>query len=117
MRVESELMRGAGVVALLQILARGEMYGYEIVQALGEVASGALAMGQSTVYPMLYNLEAKGLVTSRWEDTEGGRRRKYYSLTDAGRKHLAAQRRQWQALVDALGELRVVGPPARAVVG
>jgi PadR family transcriptional regulator PadR len=101
------------VVALLQILARGEMYGYEIVQALGEVASGALAMGQSTVYPMLYNLEAKGFVQARWEDTEAGRRRKYYSLTDAGLKHLAAQRRQWQALVEALGELRVVRPPAR----
>ena len=54
-------MRGAGPAAVLALLARrGEMYGYELVAALSAGSSGALAMGQATLYPLLYNLEAQG---------------------------------------------------------
>ncbi len=62
MRVERELMRGAGPVAVLKLLERGAMYGYELVEALDRHSDGVLAMGQSTLYPMLYNLEAQGFV-------------------------------------------------------
>ena len=64
MRIERELMRGAGPVAVLKLLGRCEMYGYELVKALTEQSGGVLEMGQSTLYPMLYNLEAKGLIPS-----------------------------------------------------
>ena len=65
MRIERELMRGAGPVAVMQLLEEGEKYGYELVKRLEKQSKGVLAMGQSTLYPMLYNLEAKGLVVSR----------------------------------------------------
>ncbi len=68
MRVETELMRGAGPVAVLKLLERGEMYGYELVEAISRRTEGVLDMGQSTLYPLLYNLEAKGLIKSRWEE-------------------------------------------------
>ncbi len=68
MRVETELMRGAGPVAVLKLLERGEMYGYELVEAIARRTEGVLDMGQSTLYPLLYNLEAKGLIKSRWEE-------------------------------------------------
>lgn len=108
MRVERELMRGAGPVAVLKLLDRGEMYGYELVEALDRSSNGVLGMGQSTLYPLLYNLEAKGLIKAKWRTTEGGRERKYYALTDRGRGRLALETRQWNALARAMAQLGVL---------
>ena len=109
-RAERELMRGAGPAAVLALLARrGEMYGYELVAALSASSDGALAMGQATLYPLLYNLEAKGLLKATWRETPAGRRRKYYALTARGRRRLDAHRRQWRAVTQALTRLGVLG--------
>jgi PadR family transcriptional regulator PadR len=108
LRIETELMRGAGPTAVLQLLAAREMYGYELADALDRRSHGVLAMGHSTLYPLLYNLEAKGLITARWEDAESGRRRKYYRLTRKGEKRLVRQREQWRVLVEALARLDVL---------
>ena len=101
MRIERELMRGAGPLAVLQLLEKREMYGYELVESLSEQTDGVLAMGQSTLYPLLYNLEAKSLVRSRWSKADSGRKRKYYGLTAKGRSWLEAHREQWHQLVGA----------------
>lgn len=108
MKIETELMRGAGPVAVLKLLERGEKYGYELVQDLSRESGGVLAMGQSTLYPMLYNLEAKKLVVSRIDKT-GPRPRKYYRLTDKGLKRLARDMGQWRALMEAMTALGVLG--------
>lgn len=105
MRIERELMRGAGPVAVLQILEHREMYGYELIEAMSRRTDGVLAMGQSTLYPLLYNLEAKKLIEGTWRNAPSGRRRKYYALTRLGREHLADHRRQWQQLVGAMRTL------------
>lgn len=109
MRVERELMRGAGPVAVLRLLSGGEKYGYELVQLLEQRSAGVLAMGQSTLYPLLYNLEAKGLIASRSETADNGRPRKYYRLTDKGKKRLVKEQKQWQALSAAMGNLGILG--------
>jgi PadR family transcriptional regulator PadR len=109
MRVERELMRGAGPVAVLRLLEGGERYGYELVTLLEERTAGVLAMGQSTLYPLLYNLEAKGLVEADTRAADGGRPRKYYRLTDKGRAQLARDRQQWQALGAAMTKLGIIG--------
>jgi PadR family transcriptional regulator PadR len=108
-RAERELMRGAGPAAVLALLdRRGEMYGYELVTALSTGSSGALDMGQATLYPMLYNLEAKGLLKATWRESSSGRRRKYYALTARGRRRLEAHRRQWRAVTRALSDFGVL---------
>ena len=112
-RIDRELMRGAGPVAVLKLLSRGEMYGYELTQALAETSDGVLDMGQSTLYPMLYNLEAKGLVRSKWSVASGGRRRKYYALTETGKARLQADVEQWRALVSAMQNVGVLSPDAK----
>lgn len=114
MPLDRELMRGAGPVAVLKLLERREMYGYEIVESLEERTDGVLAMGQSTLYPMLYNLEAKGLVASRWDES-GARGRKYYRLTAAGRRRLAEDSAQWSAVTAAMRQLGIVGRLAAAM--
>ena len=110
MKIERELMRGAGPTAVLRLLEGGERYGYELVTLLEQRTAGVLAMGQSTLYPLLYNLEAKGLITARLDITaENGRPRKYYRLTDKGKRQLARNQKQWEALSTAMGKLGVVG--------
>lgn len=109
MRIERELMRGAGPVAILRLLESGEKYGYELVKLLDRQSNGVLAMGQSTLYPMLYNLEAKGLVASRIEKSDNGRPRKYYRLTDKGKRKLVKDRAQWESLSTAMNNLGLLG--------
>ncbi len=109
MKVERELMRGAGPVAVLKLLQNSEMYGYELVQALAVRSKGVLEMGQSTLYPMLYNLEAKGMIKARWETQTSGRRRKYYALTNKGQRRLASDTEQWQAITKAMAALGILG--------
>lgn len=108
MRIERELMRGAGPTAVLKLLERGEMYGYELVEAMATRTDGVLDIGQATLYPMLYNLEAKGLVKSVWREGESGRERKYYRLTDKGRARLASETRQWRSVARAMQALGVI---------
>jgi PadR family transcriptional regulator PadR len=108
MRIERELMRGAGPVAVMRLLSTGEKYGYELVGLLERQSEGVLAMGQSTLYPMLYNLEAKGWVAAR-VDVSQPRPRKFYRLTDKGRRQLERDVRQWRALAMAMGKLGILG--------
>ena len=105
MKIERELLRGAGPIAVMKLLSHGEKYGYELVEALSQQSQGVLAMGQSTLYPMLYNLEAKGLVTSRLDET-GSRPRKYYRLNRKGERQLKADLERWSALVKAMQALQ-----------
>ena len=108
MRIERELMRGAGPVAVLKLLEGGEMYGYELVDALDKRFEGVLAMGQSTLYPLLYNLESQKYVTSKRRDGPNGRSRKYYRLTAKGRTRLAKEAKQWEAVTSAMSALGVI---------
>lgn len=116
MRLDRDLMRGAGPVAVLKLLERRPMYGYELVEALASKTNGVLEMGQSTLYPMLYNLEAKGLVEASWQVADSGRERKYYALTSEGALKLAEDSRQWASLIQAMRSLGLDGA-ARAFRG
>lgn len=107
MTLEREWMRGAAPLAVLTLLERREMYGYELVEALERDSGGLLAMGQSTVYPLLYNLEGRGHVKAVWREAPSGRKRKYYEATAAGRAWLERQRSQWRTLVAAMTSLGV----------
>ncbi len=112
MRIERELMRGAGPVAVLKLLQRREMYGYELVETLAQRSAGVLAMGQSTLYPLLYNLEAKGWIEGEYRTAPSGRERKYYHLTQKGKRQLARQTEQWQAVTGAMQALGIISGSA-----
>ena len=107
MGLDREWMRGAAPLAVLTLLERRAMYGYELVEALESGSGGLLDMGQSTVYPLLYNLENRGFLRTEWDRAPTGRRRKYYHLTRVGTRWLESQRNQWATLVEALGRLGV----------
>lgn len=117
MRIERELMRGAGPVAVLKLLESGAKYGYELVETLSKSSDGVLDMGQSTLYPLLYNLEARGLVRAEWRETDSTRPRKYYALTSKGKKRLAHDVEQWRAVERAMRGLGVLKPAVGAAAG
>jgi PadR family transcriptional regulator PadR len=116
MKLERELMRGAAPTAVMQILSSGEKYGYKLVEAMSKQTNGLLGIGQSTLYPLLYNLEAKGLVTSRVDET-GARTRRFYRLTQHGRRKLADDTKQWQSLWEAFRSLGLAGQPVAEAAG
>jgi PadR family transcriptional regulator PadR len=98
-------MRGAGPLAVLKLLEAREMYGYELAEALDQRSEGVLALGHSSLYPLLYNLESKGLISHRASRVAQGRTRKYYGLTAQGREWLADHESQWSGLVRAMARL------------
>lgn len=117
MKLESQLMRGAGPIAVLKLLSCRAMYGYELVEELDKHTAGVLSMGQSTLYPLLYNLEAKGLIKAEWQTAESGRRRKYYKLTPRGGKKLEADTQQWARLAQAMASLGQLSAPMPSATG
>jgi PadR family transcriptional regulator PadR len=97
-------------MVVLEILGRGAMYGYQLSEAVAQRSGNILTLGRGTLYPLLYNLEAKGLVKGDWQEGDSGRNRRYYSITGAGKEYLSAQREQWQKLATGVG--LVFGSPS-----
>jgi PadR family transcriptional regulator PadR len=98
MKFEAQLLKGIAPVVVLQILSRGEMYGYELGKVIEQRSGEVLTLGKGTLYPLLYNLEAKRLIRGRWGKTRSERKRRYYSITSKGKTKLAEQRGQLKEL-------------------
>ena len=98
MKFESQLLKGVAPVVVLEILSSGAMYGYELSQAIEKRSDSILTLGKGTLYPLLYNLEAKKLVKGKWEQSESGRKRRYYSITSKGKALLAKQKEELREL-------------------
>jgi PadR family transcriptional regulator PadR len=102
MKFESQLLKGIAPVVVLETLSRGPMYGYELSQTIEQRSGDILTLGKGTLYPLLYNLEAKNLVKGYWEQTQSGRKRRYYSITSKGKEELARQKEQLRDLATGL---------------
>ncbi len=98
MRFERELLKGLAPTLVMELLARQAMYGYELSDALAKSSNGIFNLGKGTLYPLLYNLEAKKLVSGAWQTGPTARQRKYYSLTAKGKKQLARSLQQLRQL-------------------
>ena len=91
-------------MVVLQILSRRAMYGYELVQAIREESTGALAFGEGCIYPLLHKLEERGELTSRRVNV-GGRSRVVYRVTQPGRSKLAESAARWQEVASAVAQI------------
>ena len=95
------MRRGVLPYCVLAMLRDGERYGFELVQALGEV--GGMVTSQGTIYPLLARLRGQGLVGTSWRESGAGPPRRYYHLTAAGQAALAGFSRDWAQLRDGVG--------------
>ena len=98
MKFETQLLKGIAPVVVLEILSRGPMYGYELSQAIEQRSNKVLTLGKGTLYPLLYNLESKKLISGYWEQNKSSRKRRYYSITDKGKAQLVTQKQQLKEL-------------------
>ena len=105
MAPETELKRGSADLMILAVLEARARHGYEIAKLIDDRSGGVLRFHVGSLYPMLYRMERRGWIDGKWIEKGGQRRRRYYRLTAAGRKVLAAQRREWQSLVAALAKV------------
>jgi PadR family transcriptional regulator, regulatory protein PadR len=95
-QISSDIIRGHIDTILLKLLQEQEMYGYQIYKAILERSSGEYELKEPTMYSSLRRLESQGCITSRWgEETQGGRRR-YYTITQAGRELYVKNRAEWE---------------------
>jgi len=102
MDIGKDLVAASSTPLILSILADRETYGYAIVKRVAELSDGTIQWTEGMLYPLLHRLERQGHIEGRWGAAESGRKRKYYRITGSGTAHLAEQRRQWQAVDEAL---------------
>ena len=92
-RWEAQLRKGALEMAALATLWGGRLYGLEMIRRLE--SRSQLALAEGTIYPILNRLKAEGMLTSEWVEAEAGHPRKYYALTNEGRRRLRQMAEAW----------------------
>jgi DNA-binding PadR family transcriptional regulator len=103
--IPKDLVAASSSAIVLSILAGGESDGYQIIQSVRAVSKDKLEWADGMLYPVLHRLEARKLVSSCWKTAHTGRKRKYYRLTEEGRKALTEEREQWSVVDSALKKL------------
>jgi PadR family transcriptional regulator PadR len=104
-REKTALLQGTLDLIVLQLLRAEPTNGYDLAIRIQAVSSEVLNVNAGSLYPALYRLEERGLISAEWESTENGRKAKVYSLTATGRKHLAAERQTWERFSGAVAAI------------
>src|SRR3954468_12216641 len=104
---DAELKKGCAEMLVLSLLEERARHGYEIAKLIEQRSGGVLTFHAASLYPLLYRMEARRLISGRWVERAGQRRRRHYTITAAGRRLLAERRSGWNAFIDAL--VRVAG--------
>ena len=106
MKVNKELLKGSTKLIILSLLENETMYGYEMIRRLSEKSENVFELQEGTLYPILHSLESDGFITSYWDNT-GAKKRKYYSITNEGKKHLKEKKEEWK--IFSRGVSQVIG--------
>jgi transcriptional regulator len=103
---ESEVPYGTlDLMVLKTLAAMGPLHGYAVARRIEQVAAGSLALNQGTIYPALLRLEQKAWIKSSWGISENNRRARFYAITAAGRRQLAAETELWARTVSIVNRL------------
>ena len=98
----AELLPGTLDLLILRTLVRGANHGYGIAQRVKELSRDVFQVGESSLYPALQRLTLNGYIKPEWGVSDNNRRARYYTLTPAGRKQLAAEEREFERIVAAI---------------
>lgn len=111
MKLNKELLKGSTPLLLLKLLSIEDMYGYEMIKRLEILSDSTFHLKQGSLYPVLHSLEEGGFIVSFWENTESERRKKYYHLTEKGRKKLDYLTEEWKVYSNGIGLVLNGGKP------
>ncbi len=98
----ADLLQGTLDMLILRAIANDPQHGWAIAQRIQQVSNNVLQVGQGSLYPALHRLEYKGWIKAQWGASENNRKARFYALTAAGRKHLAAEVENWERLAGAV---------------
>jgi PadR family transcriptional regulator PadR len=105
-QAKTEVIQGTLDLMVLQTVATlGALHGYAIAARLEQVSRGALRLNMGTLYPGLMRLEQRGLVRATWAVTDSNRKARFYAITAAGRRRLAAERAEWDRMTSIMHTL------------
>ena len=102
MEFNSDLTRSVVQPIVLKLVRERPMYGYEIIKVVNERTQEAFQWKEGTLYPCLHRLEGEGLIQSEWQESDNGRKRKYYSITRRGSAVLADRLEEWSRFSEAV---------------
>ena len=105
MPLQDQIRKGSTEILILSLLAEEAMYGYQISQELRQRSEEYFEMKEGLLYPTLHRMAQDGLLTSEWRETGTARRRKYYTITDKGRRALSEQTSEWRTFIQKLTRL------------
>ena len=105
-RAKADVLQGTLDLIVLKTLdSLGSLHGYGIAQRIQQVSQDLLQLNQGTLYPALLRLEQRGWISSKWGVSDNNHRAKFYSLTRAGRKQLAAEAASWERMAALISRL------------
>jgi transcriptional regulator len=102
---KTDLLRGTLDLLILRTLELSPLHGIAIADRIRQVTQGTFDVQAGSLFPALHRLEEEGWIAGDWSTTADGRRIKSYKLTSAGRKQLSAERKQWERIVAAVGQV------------
>ncbi|HIW56740.1 MAG TPA: helix-turn-helix transcriptional regulator [Firmicutes bacterium] len=100
--IDKELIKGSTSILILSMLEKEDMYGYQITRELKKLSGNVFELKEGTLYPMLHGLENENAVEAYWMTAENGKRRKYYRITDGGKKLLKKKKSEWRVYSKAV---------------
>jgi PadR family transcriptional regulator len=103
--LDRELKKGSAELLILSLVEARPRHGYDISKLIEQRSGGRLKFKVASLYPMLYRLEERGWIAGKWVEKPDERRRRFYRITPAGRRALAAQRHHWREFVDAIRQI------------
>lgn len=104
MKINKELLKGSNSMLVLSLLENENMYGYQIIKELKKKSKELFELKEGTLYPILHALEQKNYIISYWDET-GTKKRKYYSITKDGKKHLKEKKEEWECFSNGINEV------------
>jgi transcriptional regulator len=102
---QGEMVQGTLDMLILRTLVMGPAHGHTIAHVIEHTSEDVLQVEQGSLYPALHRLEDRGWVESYWGTSENNRKAKFYRLTPAGKKRLAAETQRWRQVVTAIGRI------------
>lgn len=99
--MKTQLKKGTLDMCVLAVLARGDSYAYELVSTLSET----MEISEGTIYPLMRRLQAEAWVSTYLVESNSGPPRKYYTLTDQGRRSLETMQEEWRGFVDEVNSV------------
>ncbi len=104
MKIGKELLKGSTDLLVLTLIEKEPMYGYQIIKELSKKSENIFNLQEGTLYPILHALEEKNYISSYWDATTS-KKRKYYTITKEGKKHLKNKKEEWKTYTNGVNSV------------